>query len=528
MGEESVLTRRRRARAAASASSAADAPRPALLLGSVAVIATCGLLYELIAGTLASYLLGDSVTQFSTVIGVYLFSMGVGSWLSRYLGGPLLRWFIRLEILVGLVGGASAPLLFGLFAHVGSFRVLLYGLVGLLGALVGLEIPLLLRILQGRLAFKELVARVFTFDYVGSLLAAVIFPLVLVPQLGLVRTALLFGALNVVVAGVSLLSFEETRPYRKRYLATIIGALLVLGAGVVMAERIQRYAEGEVFQDTVIYAQSTPYQRLVLTGNHRGELRLFLNGNLQFSSADEYRYHEALVHPALQDRPRAHSVLVLGGGDGLAVREILKYPQVQRIRLIDLDPAMTKLFRSNQLLRELNHNSLHSPKLDIKNADAYAWLRQDTARYDVVFVDFPDPGNYSIGKLYTTAFYQTLRQRLRPGGLVVVQATSPYVARRAYWCVVHTLAASGFSPVPYHAYVPSFGEWGYVLAQAQPGTWRPAGGALPAGLRYATPRVISQMRSFPPDMSEVPTDVNQLNNQALVRYFEEEWGPYGQ
>jgi spermidine synthase len=212
-------------------------------------------------------------------------------------------------------------------------------------------------------------------------------------------------------------------------------------------------------------------------------------------------------------------VLVLGGGDGLAVREILKYPQVQHIRLIDLDPAMTKLFRSNQLLRELNHNSLHSPKLEIHNADAYAWLRQDTARYDVVFVDFPDPGNYSIGKLYSTAFYQTLRQRLRPGGLVVVQATSPYVARQAYWCVVHTLGASGFSTVPYHA---------YVLAQAQPGSWRPAGGGLPAGLRYLTPAVIGQLRSFPPDMAEVPTEVNQLNNQALVRYFEEEWGPYGQ
>jgi spermidine synthase len=189
---------------------------------------------------------------------------------------------------------------------------------------------------------------------------------------------------------------------------------------------------------------------------------------------------------------------------------------------------MTKLFRSNQLLRELNHNSLHSPKLEIHNADAYAWLRQDTARYDVVLVDFPDPGNYSIGKLYSTAFYQTLRQRLRPGGLVVVQATSPYVARQAYWCVVHTLAASGFATVPYHAYVPSFGEWGYVLAQAQPGSWRPNGDALPPGLRFATPQTIGQMRAFPPDMREVPTEVNQLNNQALVRYFEEEWGPYGQ
>src|SRR5689334_11448488 len=143
-----------------------------LLLASVFAIATCGLIYELIAGTLASYLLGDSVTQFSTIIGAYLFSMGIGSWLSRYLGGPLLKWFIRLEILVGLVGGFSAPLLFVLFEYVTSFRLMLYGLVGLTGILVGLEIPLLMRILENRYEFKDLVSRVFTVDYIGALLAS--------------------------------------------------------------------------------------------------------------------------------------------------------------------------------------------------------------------------------------------------------------------------------------------------------------------------------------------------------------------
>ncbi|MCC3160524.1 polyamine aminopropyltransferase [Hymenobacter sp. 15J16-1T3B] len=497
---------------------------PALLLGSVFVIATCGLIYELIAGTLASYLLGDSVTQFSTIIGAYLFSMGIGSWLSRFLDAPLLKWFIRLEILVGLVGGLSAPLLFVLFEYVTSFRLILYTLVGLTGILVGLEIPLLMRILENRFEFKELVSRVFTFDYIGALLASLIFPLVLVPQLGLIRTSLFFGALNVAVAGLLLFRFRETRPYRRSFTAVVAAALLVLGVGFVFAERVQVYTETLAFQDQVIYSKSTVYQRIVLTKNQR-ELRLFLNGNLQFSSADEYRYHEALVHPAMQALPRARRVLVLGGGDGLAVRELLKYPQLQQIRLVDLDEGMTRLFQHNEQLLGLNQRSLLNPKVQVINGDAYRWVRQDTTRYDLLVVDFPDPSNYSIGKLYSAAFYRDLDHLLAPGGLLVVQSTSPYVARQSFWCISHTLQAAGFHTIPYHLYVPSFGEWGYVLA-GRNGHWRGDAGPLPRGLRYVTAQSIRQMLVFPPDMAEVPTDINQLNNQALVRYFEEDWGPY--
>ncbi|MGI4870059.1 MAG: polyamine aminopropyltransferase [Janthinobacterium lividum] len=497
---------------------------PGLLLTAVAVIATCGLIYELVAGTLASYLLGDSVTQFSTIIGAYLFAMGIGSYLSKFLGGPLLRWFIRLEMLVGLVGGCMAPALFLLFEYVTSFRLLLYTLVGLTGVLVGLEIPLLMRILEHRYPFKDLVARVFSFDYVGALLASLIFPLVLVPQLGLIRTSLVFGALNLLVAAVVLARFPETRPYRRRYAAGIGAALLGLAVLFGFANKLLAYTETLAFQDQVIYAKSTVYQRLVLTHNPR-ELRLFLNGNLQFSSADEYRYHEALVHPLLQALPQARHVLVLGGGDGLAVRELLKYPRLTSIRLVDLDPGMTQLFKHNELLLALNKGSLLSPKVQVVNADAYQWLRQDTTHYDAVIVDFPDPGNYSIGKLYSAAFYQTLARHLAPGGRLVVQSTSPYLARQSFWCVVHTLQAVGLHTVPYHAYVPSFGEWGYVLAG--PDThWRGDAGPLPPGLRFITPAVIHDMLRFPPDMSEVPTEVNQLNNQVLVRYFEDDWAPY--
>ncbi|GAB3901023.1 polyamine aminopropyltransferase [Larkinella knui] len=497
--------------------------RHLLLLLSVFVIATCGLIYELVAGTLASYLLGDSVTQFSTIIGVYLFSMGIGSWLSKYLDGNLLKWFIRIEILVGLVGGCSAPLLFVLFEYAASFRLVLYTLVSLTGILVGLEIPLLMRILENQLTFKDLVSRVFTFDYIGALLASLIFPLVLVPYLGLIRTSLFFGLLNIAVAGFLLHQFADTKPYRRSLVSILALSSLLLLSGFVYAERIMTYTENLTFQDKVIYSKSTSYQRIVLTANPR-ELRLFLNGNLQFSSADEYRYHEALVHPALQALPKANRVLVLGGGDGLAVREILKYPQIQSVTLVDLDAGMTDLFRQNDLLVKLNNRSLHSSKVRIINTDAYNFVRQDTARYDLIVVDFPDPSNYSIGKLYSTAFYRELNRLMRPGGLAVVQSTSPYIARQSFWCIRNTIAASGFQTIPYHAYIPSFGEWGYVLLLRNQ-HWR-GDGPLPAGLRFINARTIHDMLNFPPDMAEVPTEINKLNNQVLVHYFEDDWTPY--
>lgn len=494
-----------------------------ILLFSVFIIATCGLIYELIAGTLASYLLGDSVTQFSTIIGTYLFSMGIGSWLSKYVDKDLLRWFIRIEILVGIVGGCSAPLLFMLFEHVTSFRFLLYALVSLTGILVGLEIPILMRILKASIPFKDLVSQVFTFDYIGALLASIIFPLVLVPYLGLIRTSLFFGILNIGVAAFLLYQFSETAPYRKRMMAVILISTAALLSGFVYAERIMSYTETLAFQDHVIYSKSSPYQRIVITRNNR-ELKLFLNGNLQFSSADEYRYHEALVHPALQALPQAKNVLILGGGDGLAAREILKYSGIQHITLVDLDPAMTGIFKTNKILMQLNDSSLLSPKIKIVNTDAFAWARSDTQQYDAIIIDFPDPSNFSIGKLYSTKFYEELQHLLTDDAIVVVQSTSPLIARKSYWCINSTLEASGFITIPYHVYVPSFGEWGYIMGMKK-NNWLNSG-KLPVGLKFINNDVMRSMFVFPPDMAKTPTGINKLNNQVLVNYFEDEWAPY--
>jgi spermidine synthase len=495
--------------------------RSPLVYLTVLVIASCGLVYELVAGTLASYVLGDSVTQFSTVIGVYLSALGLGSWLSRYVQRGLARRFVEIELAVALVGGMSAPLLFLAFAHMPQFfRVVLYGVVLLIGVLVGLEIPLVMRILREAVDFKELVAKVLTFDYLGALVASLLFPIFLVPQLGLVRTSLLFGIANAAVGLWSTWLFEPLLGMTRDLRAKGVVTLLLLTAGFAYGERLTDLAEEGLYADPVVYARTTPYQRIVITRS-RSAFQLFLNSNLQFSSLDEYRYHEALVHPAMALRPDARRALVLGGGDGLALREILKHPGVEQVVLVDLDPEMTRLAAENPLLAELNGGAIRSPRVRIVNQDALIWLAEGEDRFDVAFVDFPDPHNYSLGKLYTTRFYALLKRRLHAErGMAGIQTTSPLMARQSYWCILTTLEAAGFHVRPYHALVPSFGEWGFALAGQQ--AFDPPARVLP-GLRSLDDRSLPTLFVMGPDMARVPAEVNRLNNQALVRYYEDEW-----
>jgi spermidine synthase len=489
------------------------------LFVSILLVAACGLIYELIAGTVASYLVGDSVFQFSTVIGAYLFAMGVGSFLSRFLHRGLARQFVRIELLIAIVGGFSSSLLFLAFAFTQGFQILLYLVVLVLGTLVGLEIPLLVRLIRGRYRLQDAVAHVLTFDYIGALFASVLFPLVIVPRLGLVRAALFFGVVNAAVALWSTRLFRDELSAPRRLQAACLAAIVILSVAFVGGRRISAFAEDNIYSDEIIFSKDTRYQHIVLT-KWKDDLRLFLNSHLQFSSRDEYRYHEALVHPGLASVTGARRVLVLGGGDGLAVREILKYPSVSEVTLVDLDPEMTRLFSTNPLLTDLNRGSLRSPKVRVINADAFLWVDSSTDMFDFVVVDFPDPTNYSLGKLYTTVFFAALGRHLSEHGAFVVQSTSPMFARRSFWCIEETVKQAGFRTFPYHAYVPSFGEWGYVLASrwafAPPAT-------LPAGLRFLAAADLPTLFEFPSDMARVAMPANRLNDQILVRTLEAEW-----
>jgi|TARA_B100002003_G_scaffold159038_1_gene147568 spermidine synthase len=491
------------------------------LLVAVFTIATCGLIYELLAGTIASYLLGDSVTQFSTIIGVYLSAMGVGSYLSRHFRRDLVTRFIEIEILVGVIGGISSPVLFFAFGQIDAFRVVLYGWVTATGVLVGLEIPFLIRILENQFPLRDLVSKVLSLDYLGALAASLLFPLWLVPRVGLMRSSFVFGVLNVLVAvwTCHLFHAQHRRPWLT---AQAYGALVLLLLGVAFSDDLMELSERQLYEDAVILSRSSPYQRIVLTQKD-GEVRLFLNGDLQFSSLDEYRYHEALVHPGLAAVATPRRVLVLGGGDGMAVREILRDDRVEQVTLVDLDPMMTEIFVEHDGFAALNDYALRSPRVELVNADAFIWLEEDAGRYDFIVVDFPDPSNYSLGKLYTTTFYLRLAAHLEAGGVVAIQSTSPLVSRQAFWCIVETVRAAGLHAAPYHASVPTFGEWGFVVASREPFQ---VPTRFPDTLRFLTPAIAGSLFEFPADMARVPVEVNHLNNQILVHYHTDGWNQY--
>jgi spermidine synthase len=511
-------------------------PKPPLLLFSVLVVATCGLVYELITATMASYLLGDSVTQFSLVIGVYLSAMGLGSYLSRYVVGRLANRFVQVQLIIALVGGFSAPALFLGFSVFEGIRPLLFAILVIVGTMVGLEIPLLMRLMPGKQELKDLVARVLAFDYIGALLASIAFPLALLPWLGLVRTSLLFGTLNAAVALWCARAFVHQLVRPRLVTAQALVVLAMTGTSLAFGARIEAFGERQLYESPVIYSQKTRYQRLTIT-RWSDDIRLYIDGNLQFSSADEHRYHESLVHPAFAGREQlgarpARRVLILGGGDGLALREVLRYPAVESVDLVDLDPEMTRLFRETPLLAELNAGALADARVTVHNADAMHWLeerRSALTPWDVIIIDLPDPNNLSLGKLYTVAFYRLVRTALAPDGVAVVQSTSPYLSPHAFWCVIATLDAADLHPLPYHAHVPSFGDWGFALV-SRSAIEHPQALSRelpqPEALRFLSSEMVPTLFKFPADQQPLDVEINRLDTQMLVRYYDQDLGAF--
>ena len=492
------------------------------LLVATFVIATAGLVYELIAGTVSSYLLGDSVYQFSIVIGLFMSAMGIGAWLSRHVH-DVERGFVVTQTALAMAGGLSAIALFYAFVLIDNYEAVLFFLCIAIGALVGLEIPLVLRILEKRAELRINVSNILTADYIGALAAALLFPLVLVPQLGLIQTALLFGLLNLATALLAAMLFEQ-----KRLALMTLPLGLALIAAMTWSERLMGFVETRLFDSEVIYSETTPYQRLVVT-HDKGRTRLFINGNLQFDTIDEHRYHESLVHPVMSLAPRREHVLILGGGDGMAAREVLRWKDVETITLVDLDPAMTALFRDHSRLAALSDHALADPKLRVVNDDAWKFLASAEELWDVVILDLPDPHDLSLGRLYSRSFYHELSRHLTRDALIVTQATSPLFAREAFWCIETTIASTQspfeqdarFDTLPYHTYVPSFGAWGFVLAGFRIGARDPR--PFPEGLRFLEPAMFEQMTRFPADMAEVDVEENTIHDHALVRYYEEGW-----
>lgn len=496
----------------------------ATLLVSVLIISICALVYELIIATLSSYLLGDSVTQFSFTIGFFLFAMGVGALLSRRIKDNEVLWFIVVEILTGIFGGIAAAFLYAVFAlgEETYYYTAMIIITLAVGICIGLEIPLLTRIVAFRADLSKALADILSIDYLGALIGSLAFPLLLLPVLGVTQTGFATGMFNVLVAGLCLNLFRarlEIR-WRHRLIAAWVAAVVFMIFGTVISTDFVRFFEQQLYSDVIIYRHQTQYQHIIMTRDN-DDVRLFLDGNLQLSSRDEYRYHEVLVHPVMSAARSHESVLVLGGGDGAVARELLKYDDVQHITVVDLDPDMTLLARTHPLLREINDGSLDDPRVTVINDDAYRFLAASSDVYPVIIIDLPDPNNESLSKLYSQQFYTLLRQRITPDGAFVTQAASPYFVREAYWTIANTIESAGFKIVPLRSYVPSFGEWGFVLGTTRTEPKVSVDESLP--LRYLTPGVLQTALTFDPDIAYVETGINTLDNPVLVRYYEQGW-----
>jgi spermidine synthase len=399
---------------------------------------------------------------------------------------------------------------------------------GGIGTLIGMEIPLIIRILRAREdSLRLTVANVMTVDYVGALVAALAFPFLLVPHLGLMRAAFVAGLLNLGVAWVGLRVFKGEVAHGPRLRGAVQFAALLLACGIVFSGELVSFLEERVYPDEIIYAKQTPYQRIVIT-RWRDDTRLFLDRNLQFSSKDEYRYHESLVHPALGLVRRRSRVLILGGGDGMAARECLKYPDLRRIDLVDIDPEMTRIFTEEPLLAELNDYALRSERVHVVNQDAMKYLEKTDRVYDVILMDLPDPSLLGLGKLYSRSFFSLAAHRLHPHGILAVQSSSPYFSANAFWCIVNTLAsvpvshdgeAAQLHVRPYHATVPSFGLWGFVLTSPEPLDLDRLRLAVPT--RFLSQDMLAGLFVFPADLQPRQTEINRLDNQILVQYYTE-------
>ena len=424
----------------------------AVLLAAVAACAACGIIYELALLTLSASLNGGGIVATSLIVAGYIAALGAGALLVKPLLAHAAITFIAVEALLGIVGGLSAAALYVVFAFVDGSTWVLAVSTALIGGLVGAEVPLLMTLLQqGRVVPAKdtatdtgrTLANLNAADYLGALLGGLVWPFILLPQLGMIRGAAATGIINLVAAAVVAM-FLLRHVVSTRQLVTALCALAAaLGLLVTLLVRshdIETTSRQRLYADPIIAYRHTAYQEIVVT--RRGnDMRLYLDGGLQFSTRDEYRYTESLVYPALGKGAR--SVLVLGGGDGLAARELLRQPGIGKIVQVELDPAVIELARTT--MREANGGSLDNPRVNVVIDDAMRWLRaphpelRPSAGFDAVIVDLPDPDTPVLGRLYSTEFYALAAHALAPEGLMVVQTGSPFSTPTAFWRTVSTI-----------------------------------------------------------------------------------------
>lgn len=538
-----------------------------VLAASMFVMGACGIAYEYTLGALGNNLMGSSHEQIFVVIGLMMFAMGLGATLQKNISGNLVDKFLLVEILLGLTGGISALVIYLAYVYSSSYMLLLWGFSLGIGILIGLEIPLLIRINREYSAsLKTNLSEILSMDYVGALVGALLFTFVLFANLSVNQIAVVLGCANLLLALLGLAYFRPLlRHFRKLLLLSCAGAAL-LGCLLALSEDWRVSLEQRTYSDPIIYSHTSRYQHIVMT-RRNDRLSLFINGHLQFNSRDERIYHEMLVHVPFAVASSPARVLILGGGDGLALREVLKYDAVRRVDLVDIDPAVTDLAATHPDLVRLNRGALLDERVTLHpalgvseggiqtvsrpsklapsllgdtvypqarvrvyNLDADLFVRSLHGPYDLVIIDFPDPKSVGTAKLYSLDFYRRLARQLGPSGLVAVQSTSPYHSREMFLCIGKTLRAAGYRALPYRQNVPSFGEWGWHLAwlheTGEPDMKERLEGLTSIGVPtgYLTAALVSNSTAFGKRwLDDTHIRINTKFRPAILQYHRQSW-----
>jgi spermidine synthase len=425
---------------------------------------------------LSSMLVGNTIQQMAYIISLTMLGMGIGGFLSKFVNDDArkeINAFVRTEVVLTLIAGTSAIQAYA--ASLTDFYVILIGLsYGTMSALVGFEDALLIRIMNRRMAhLGDAIGYTYLLNNAGGALVGLLYPLVFLPLWGMTGTAYAFGLFDgVVTLGLIWYFRREIGGFRFILPAHLVGCVLLIGLAV-SNDYVPLVFEQSEYRVSVTQTYRNQFGVKQILQDRDDNVWLYINNQAQFSSRDERIYHELHARPALalaasRNPGRTVSVLIVGGGDALLVRETVKAPQVGAITLVDLDPQMTGEIAREQPVVAINESALDDPRVTIINADGYGWVKEATGTYDVILVDLPDPETPDLARLYTIEYYRAIAARLNPGGVFVTQATSPYMAPDAYWSIGNTIAEVFPTVYPYQAAIPSLRVWGWHMASNVP------------------------------------------------------------
>jgi len=489
---------------------------------------------EYILAQVSSNILGNPAEQWPVVIGLMLLATGIGVWCAQFIPAEkAITAFITIEVLLSLIGSFSPLIVMTAYAYMLiHFKLVFYLTSFTLGFLIGFEQPLIAVINQRFVGFRSNITMTLSLDAFGVAVGTILWVKCMVGVIPLQYASFMVGSLNLLVAILTYLYLSRQTKVKIPY-ATLGLIVLSLGLGlwgITNSKNIIATAEQQLFTGKVIHSEDTRYQHVVLTKHPKtSHVMLFLNSGLQFCSADEERYHENLVHPAMhfrntlkkdQTNEDSLEVLVLGGGDGLAIRELAK-----------TEPHLLSL-NDSSLFTKTIPSIIRKPNLELLHKDAYTYVEnaaQAGKKFDVILIDFPDPRNEALGKLYSKYFFHNIRLLLKQGGVVAIQASSPVHVKHAYICTGKTMTAAGLKVLPYHDNIPSFNHWGWYLAVNSEDNIDLFGmaermytkEAFEVPTRYLTPARFFANTIFGKDILKDSEDVeiNTLMNQKIVHYY---------